>query len=206
MTSVFGGIPLEIKTYETINENTRNVIKMNIKYGPIDRSLSLSFDLPYIEKIDITGVELPSKYIESIKKILMLLINYMIARKNNLINPLLPKNIESVLEFVFVNFEDLILVIKDEDYIPLKSTGNLDDSYIELINITGIKPWVEVKKLSRIDYTRYLDSIKIVITLIHNYLVARKNGTVERLVPESLEKELPTISHDLTRIIILIQK
>ena len=206
MTSVFEGIPLEIKAYETINENTVNVIKMNIKYGPIDRSLSLSFDLPYIEKIDITGVELPSKYIESIKKILMLLINYMISRKNNLINPLLPKNIESVLEFVFVNFEDLILVIKDEDYIPLKSTGNLDDSYIELVNITGIKPWVEVKKLSRIDYTRYLDSIKIVITLIHNYLVARKNGTVERLVPESLEKELPTISHDLTRIIILIQK
>lgn len=206
MTSVFGGIPLEIKTYETINENTRNVIKMNIKYGPFDRLLSLSFDLPYIEKIDITGVELPSKYIESIKKILMLLINYMIARKNNLINPLLPKNIESVLEFVFVNFEDLILVIKDEDYIPLKSTGNFDDSYIELINITGIKPWDKERKLNEIDYTRYLDSIKIVITLIHNYLVARKNGTVERLVPESLEKELPTISHDLTRIIILIQK
>ena len=84
MTSVFEGIPLEIKAYETINENTVNVIKMNIKYGPIDRSLSLSFDLPYIEKIDITGVELPSKYIESIKKILMLLINYMIARKNKI--------------------------------------------------------------------------------------------------------------------------
>ena len=205
MTSVFEGIPLEIKTYETINENSRNVIKMNIKYGSVERPLSLSFDLPYIEQVNISGI-LPSKYIKPIEKCLLLLINYMIARKNNRIDPLLPKNIESLLEFVFINFEDLLLAIKDEDYIPLKSTGNLDDSYIELINITGIKPWNEEKKFSKIDYTRYLDSIKIVITLIHNYLVARKNGTVERLVPESLEEELPTISHDLSRIIILIQK
>lgn len=206
MTSVFEGIPLEIKTYETINGNSRSVMEMDIKYGSVERPLSLSFDLPYIEQVNISGIEFPSKYIKPIEKCLLLLINYMIARKNNRINPLLPKNIESFLEFVFINFEDLLLAIKDEDYIPLKSTGNLDDSYIELINITGIKPWDEERKFSKIDYTRYLDSIKIVLTLIHNYLVARKNGTVERLVPESLEEELPTISHDLGRIIILIQK
>ena len=58
-----------------------------------------------------------------------------------------------------------------------------------MINFTDIE-WNQFKKFSPDKYYRYVDTLRVIATLILNYLIGRKNRNIEQLVPQEIEDDL----------------
>ena len=194
----FGDLNVSIETLSEYSNDGKTIKEKQVVYDDYVRKVYLSEDLPYITKVNFRGLMNSNKYSDALNKSLLLLVNYIIARRNNRIEVLLPNKGENVLELLFISLKDITGYMDDQRNIEIRMSEEnyihnfnfpLPDSYIRLINFTDTE-WNQFKKFSVDKYYRYVDTLRVIATLILNYLIGRKNRNIERLVPKEIEDDL----------------
>ena len=194
----FSDLNVSIETLSEYSNDGKTIKEKQVVYDDYVRKVYLSEDLPYITKVNFRGLLNSNKYSDALNKSLLLLVNYIIARRNNRIEVLLPNKGENVLELLFISLKDITGYIDDQRNIEIRMSEEnyihnfnfiLPNSYIRLINFTDTE-WNQFKKFSPDRYYRYVDTLRVIATLILNYLIGRKNRNIEKLVPKEIEDDL----------------